>query len=91
MGLESFIIKRVFLILKYFVVEIAAVDNDESPFKRLNFIDRFLAIWIVLAMALGIILGNFVPNTHVILTSAQFVHVSVPIGMCLFCLFIWFV
>jgi len=43
-------------------------------------LDRFLALWILLAMAIGIILGNFVPNTGPALQKGKFVGVSVPIG-----------
>lgn len=50
-------------------------------FKNLGILDRFLAIWIFLAMAIGIILGNFVPNTGPALQKGKFVGVSVPIGM----------
>lgn len=48
--------------------------------RRLNFLDRFLALWIFLAMGVGIILGYFVPNTSVVLEKVQFVDVSVPLG-----------
>ena len=52
-----------------------------SAFKALGWIDRFLAVWIFLAMAIGIILGNFVPETGPALQKGKFVGVSVPIGM----------
>jgi arsenite transporter len=55
--------------------------KDVPPLRGLGFLDRFLVIWIVLAMAIGIILGNFVPNTGPALQKGQFVGVSVPIGM----------
>jgi ACR3 family arsenite transporter len=51
-----------------------------SAFKSLGLLDRFLALWILLAMAIGIILGNFVPNTGPALQKGKFVGVSVPIG-----------
>jgi ACR3 family arsenite transporter len=51
-----------------------------SAFKGLGWLDRFLAVWIFLAMAIGIILGNFVPNTGPALQKGEFVGVSVPIG-----------
>lgn len=51
-----------------------------SAFKQLGILDRFLAVWIFLAMAIGIILGNFVPNTGPALQRGKFVGVSVPIG-----------
>jgi len=36
-------------------------------------------------MAIGIILGNFVPNTGPALQKGKFVGVSVPIGMYFLC------
>ena len=51
-----------------------------SAFKSLGLLDRFLALWIFLAMVVGIILGNFVPNTGPALQKGKFVGVSVPIG-----------
>lgn len=49
-------------------------------FSSLGLLDRFLAVWIFLAMAIGIILGNFVPSTGPALQRGKFVGVSVPIG-----------
>jgi arsenite transporter len=54
--------------------------SKTSAFKSLGLLDRFLAVWIFLAMAIGIILGNFVPNTGPALQKGKFVGVSVPIG-----------
>ncbi|KAH8422732.1 arsenic resistance protein [Aspergillus melleus] len=50
-----------------------------SAFQQLAILDRFLALWIFLVMAVGIILGNFVPNTSKALEKGKFVGVSVPI------------
>ncbi|KAH0349671.1 arsenical-resistance protein, partial [Aureobasidium melanogenum] len=52
-----------------------------SAFKSLGILDRFLAIWIILAMAIGILLGNFVPETGPALEKGQFVNVSVPVAI----------
>lgn len=56
----------------------------DSMFKSLGVLDRFLAVWIFLAMAIGIILGNFVPSTGPALQKGTFVGVSIPIGMSVF-------
>ncbi|KAJ8102364.1 sodium bile acid symporter family-domain-containing protein [Lipomyces tetrasporus] len=53
----------------------------KSVFQSLGILDRFLAAWIFLAMAIGIILGNFVPNTGPALQKGTFVGVSIPIAI----------
>jgi ACR3 family arsenite transporter len=53
---------------------------SKSLIKGLSFLDRFLALWILLAMVLGILLGYFVPQTHEVLNTATFNGVSAPIG-----------
>lgn len=58
----------------------AGNDDRLSAFKSLGFLDRFLAIWIFLAMLIGILLGNFVENTGPALQKGTFVGVSLPIG-----------
>lgn len=54
--------------------------ENVSMFKSLSWLDRFLAVWILLAMIIGILLGNFVPNTGPALQKGKFVGVSIPIG-----------
>jgi arsenite transporter len=58
----------------------ACGTERSSAFKNLGILDRFLAIWILLAMVIGILLGNFVPETGPALQRGKFVGVSVPIG-----------
>ncbi|KAF2494149.1 arsenical-resistance protein ACR3 [Lophium mytilinum] len=64
-------------------IEAPADDGtpDLPPLRGLSFLDRFLVIWIILAMAIGIILGNTVPSTGPALQKGQFVGVSIPIAV----------
>ncbi|SPJ76006.1 related to arsenite transporter ARR3 [Fusarium torulosum] len=65
----------------------ANMNHDEqskqqlSAFKGLGLLDRYLALWIFLAMTIGILLGNFVPETGPALQKGKFVGVSVPIAV----------
>ena len=61
--------------------ETPPASNKTSAFKSLGWLDRFLAVWILLAMVIGVLLGNFVPETGPALQKGKFVGVSVPIGM----------
>lgn len=55
--------------------------SHDSAFKSLGWLDRLLAVWVLLAMAIGILLGNFVPSVGPALQRGKFVGVSIPIGM----------
>ncbi|KAF5518313.1 Arsenical-resistance protein Acr3 [Colletotrichum aenigma] len=55
--------------------------DDTSTFKSLGILDRFLAVWIFLAMLIGILLGNLVPTAGPALQQGKFVGVSVPIAV----------
>ncbi|GKT40163.1 arsenical-resistance protein Acr3 [Colletotrichum spaethianum] len=52
-----------------------------SIFKSLGILDRFLAVWIFLAMLIGILLGNFVPNAGPALQQGKFVAVGLLVMM----------
>lgn len=54
--------------------------QNVSAFKALGWLDRFLAIWILLAIVVGILIGNFVSGAEEGLQKGQFVGVSIPIG-----------
>ncbi|MCS4491985.1 ACR3 family arsenite efflux transporter [Corynebacterium sp. ES2715-CONJ3] len=51
-----------------------------SP-PRLSFLDRFLAIWILIAMALGLAIGQLIPGVQTYLTALEISHVSLPIAV----------
>jgi hypothetical protein len=50
-----------------------------SVFKALGWLDRLLALWILLAMIIGILLGNFVEEAGPTLNKGRFVGVSIPV------------
>ncbi|OAA41765.1 Arsenical-resistance protein ACR3 [Metarhizium rileyi] len=56
-------------------------SQNVSAFRSLGWLDRFLALWIFLAMLIGILLGNFVPGTEKVLQQGHWVGVSVPIAI----------
>jgi hypothetical protein len=57
-----------------------SASSKSSAFKSLGWLDRYLAVWILLAIILGILLGNFAPDTTAALDRGRFVGVSIPIG-----------
>lgn len=51
----------------------------QPQLKRLAIVDQLLAVWIILAMGLGLIIGNFSSAAEV-LEQVKFVDVSLPLG-----------
>ncbi|MFE6051885.1 ACR3 family arsenite efflux transporter [Kitasatospora sp. NPDC056446] len=57
-------------------------DRPEAgPVGKLSFLDRFLAVWILLAMGLGIGLGRMVPGLNDALAKVEVGGVSLPIAV----------
>lgn len=56
------------------------VEQKKSAYAGLGWLDRLLVLWILLAIIVGILLGNFVGGAGPALQKGKFVHVSVPIG-----------
>ncbi|KAJ1558732.1 hypothetical protein HK096_006120, partial [Nowakowskiella sp. JEL0078] len=54
--------------------------ETHTTLKKLAFLDRFLALWILLAMVIGLLLGYFT-NTGEKLQQGEFIGVSIPIAV----------
>jgi len=49
--------------------------------KRLSFLDRYLTLWIFLAMGLGVLLGNVTPQFHTAIHAWNIGSISVPLAI----------
>lgn len=49
--------------------------------KQLSFLDRYLTLWILLAMLMGVVIGYFVPGSVTFINSFQSGTVNVPIAL----------
>ncbi|MFM9134762.1 MAG: ACR3 family arsenite efflux transporter [bacterium] len=58
--------------------------DERQVVARLSTLDRFLPLWILLAMAAGLLLGRMVPGLQGFLDSVQIDNVSVLIALGLF-------
>lgn len=49
--------------------------------KKLSFLDRYLTLWIFLAMIVGVSIGNFFPSTSVWITSLSSGTTNIPLAI----------
>jgi ACR3 family arsenite transporter len=57
------------------------ITDISGVLMKLSLLDRFLPVWIIGAMALGILLGYFVPAVERAFNGVQIVDVSLPIAI----------
>ena len=55
--------------------------DDEAVIGRLSTLDRFLPLWIALAMAAGLVLGSLVPSLNDGLDRLRSGRSSLPIAL----------
>lgn len=52
--------------------------------KKLSIFERYLTIWVLICITLGIVLGKVAPNVATTLNDFSMYQVSIPIAVCLF-------
>src|SRR4051812_368518 len=59
----------------------SATNGNPAARKKLGFLDRYLTLWIFLAMGIGVGLGYFIPGTAGFINSFQSGATNLPIAI----------
>ncbi|MFE5958018.1 MULTISPECIES: ACR3 family arsenite efflux transporter [Streptomyces] len=59
----------------------AGPGGDDSIVKKLSTLDRYLAVWILIAMAVGLGLGRLIPGMNDALAKIEVGGISLPIAL----------
>ena len=51
-----------------------------NPLMMLSFIDRYLSVWIILSMVIGVLVGYYSPSAPSVLNSVQVLNVGLPVA-----------
>ena len=57
------------------------LEMTDNPSKRLSFLDRFLTLWIFLAMFVGVMWGYLYPGVRGVINSFQVGTTNIPIAI----------
>lgn len=60
---------------------VAQEVSAQHSTKKLSWLDKYLTLWIFLAMAIGVSLGYFLPNTEAFINSLQVGTTNIPIAI----------
>ena len=60
---------------------IGKIDKMEHTKKRLNFLDRYLTVWILIFMIAGVLLGYLLPGLSIFWNSMQSGTTNIPIAI----------
>lgn len=58
-----------------------SAPGEAAVVGKLSTLDRFLPVWIIAAMALGLLLGRFIPGLNTALDAVKIGSVSLPIAI----------
>ncbi len=55
-----------------------AVEQKKSG---ISFFDKYLSLWVIICIAVGVTIGRFLPNVPNFLSKLEYAHVSIPVAV----------
>lgn len=57
------------------------MKNDKQTTPGIGFFERYLTIWVILCMIIGVLIGRFLPSVPAFLGRFEYAQVSIPIAV----------
>jgi ACR3 family arsenite transporter len=57
------------------------MSNNGAPNTGIGFFEKYLSIWVIICMALGILIGKYMPGVPAFLNRFEYASVSIPIAI----------
>ncbi|HOZ01507.1 MAG TPA: arsenical-resistance protein, partial [Candidatus Syntrophosphaera sp.] len=55
--------------------------KSNTPRSGISLFERYLSVWVVLCMSVGILIGKYLPGVPRFLGEFEYAHVSLPIAV----------
>ncbi len=55
--------------------------SDISNFRSINVFQKYLSVWVILCMAIGIAIGYYIPGLPATLDRFEYANVSIPVAV----------
>jgi len=56
-------------------------DTMENSNKGISFFQKYLTVWVIICMVIGILIGNFIPEIPEFLNKFEYAKVSIPVAI----------
>lgn len=53
----------------------------ENSNKGISFFQKYLTVWVIICMVIGILIGNFIPEIPEFLNKFEYAKVSIPVAI----------
>src|SRR5690554_8071825 len=57
------------------------LNQQEGSKKGMSFFQKYLSVWVAICMAIGILIGRFVPEIPDFLNKFEYYNVSIPVAI----------
>ena len=57
------------------------MDNTEKSTVGIGFFERYLTLWVLLCMGVGVLVGVFLPGIPDFLSQFEYANVSIPVAV----------